>query len=96
MPSYDLERLARRRAGAKMGFYVHATVYTAVNLLLIAVQNAATPQFHWALFPAAGWGLGLALHGLAVFFSSSGSALRQRMVEAERRRLEARDQRQQN
>jgi len=96
MPTYDLERLARRRAGAKMGFYVHATAYVAVNLLLIAVQTAATPQFHWALFPAAGWGLGLALHGIAVFFASPGSALRQRMVEAERRRLGAPDHRHQD
>ncbi len=94
MPSLD--RLARRRAGAKMGFYIHAAVYVSVNLLLIAVQSAATPQFHWALFPAAGWGLGLAMHGIAVFFASPGSTLRERMVAAERRRLEARDHRPQD
>jgi hypothetical protein len=36
-----------------------------------------------------GWGLGLAFHGLAVFFLGSGSSLRQRMVAHERRVLEA-------
>ena len=29
---HSTERLARRRAGAKMGWYIHAAVYLAVNL----------------------------------------------------------------
>ena len=28
----DLDRIARRRAGAKLGFYIHATVFVIVNL----------------------------------------------------------------
>ena len=32
-----IERLARRRAGAKMGWYIHASVYLLVNLLLVAL-----------------------------------------------------------
>ena len=30
----DLERLARKRAGAKLGWYLHACVYVLVNLFL--------------------------------------------------------------
>lgn len=58
-----IERLARRRAGAKMGWYIHALVYLCVNagLALIAWQTGRT----WALYPLVGWGLGLAIHGLA-------------------------------
>ena len=33
-----IERLARRRAGAKMGWYIHASVYLLVNLLLVALS----------------------------------------------------------
>lgn len=80
----DLERLARRRAGAKMGWYIHASVYVAVNLLL-ALLSFMSPH-PWAFFPAFGWGLGLAIHGIVVFGRTSG--LHERMVASERRRIE--------
>ena len=51
------ERLARKRAGAKLGWYVHAGAYLAVNLLLVVLS--ASSGRHWAVFPAVGWGLGL-------------------------------------
>ena len=51
----SVERLARRRAGAKMGWYIHATVYVLVNLFLVAL--AASHDGHWAVFPLLGWGL---------------------------------------
>lgn len=90
MEDRALERLARRRAGAKLGFYVHGLIYVLVNLVLAAIQQYATPGVGWALFPALGWGLGLAIHGIAVFFASTGAALRERIVAAELRRLRAR------
>ena len=83
-PIDPLERLARRRAGAKLGWYLHAGVYLLVNLLLITLS--ATSGRHWAVYPALGWGLGLAIHG-AVVFLVAGSGLQERMVQAERERL---------
>jgi hypothetical protein len=81
----DLERLARRRAGAKMGWYVHAIVYLAVNslLALISVVNGQ----HWAVYPALGWGLGLAIHGAVVFLVTGGGGLYQRLLQHERNRV---------
>ena len=35
--NHQLERLARRRADAKMGWYLHALVYTLVNIGLAAI-----------------------------------------------------------
>ena len=32
------ERLARRRAGAKLGWLIHATVFALVNTLLVSVS----------------------------------------------------------
>ena len=80
-----LERLARRRASAKMGWYIHALVYVCVNagLALIAWQTGRA----WALYPLAGWGLGLAIHGLAVWLGSGGVGLHERLLQAERDKL---------
>ena len=61
----NLKRIARRRAGAKLGLYIHAGVYIAVNAFLAVVKLQTTPQIHWNLWPLAGWGLGLAVHRLS-------------------------------
>lgn len=84
-----LERLAQRRAKAKMGWYIHASVYTLVNLLLITLS--ASSGRHWAVFPALGWGLGLLLHGVVVFLLAGGT-WHERMVQTERDRLAQRGQ----
>lgn len=90
LPSTDdeLERLARKRAGAKMGWYGHALVYLCVNLLLFLMSNQAFGQRNWSVKPLLGWGLGLALHWASVWLVGSGSGLRERMVQKERERLQ--------
>ena len=87
IPTHDteLEQLARKRAAAKMGVYIHATVYILVNLLL-AVLSAMSAR-HWAVFPALGWGIGLAVHAFVVFIATGGGGLHERLVERERSRL---------
>ena len=82
----DLERLARKRAGAKMGWYIHATVFIAVNVMLFMLS--AMSGRNWAVFPFFGWGLGLAIHGLAVFFATGGAGLHETLVQRERNRLQ--------
>jgi 2TM domain len=84
-----LERRARRRVGMKMGFYVHAAVYVLVNLGLFAL-NAYTGGRQWAIYPMLGWGLGLAIHGIATFAALQGDGLRDRMIESEMERLRRR------
>lgn len=85
--SEDIEQLARRRAGAKLGWYTHAVIYAAVNLLLFLMSSHGFGSRPWSIYPVLGWGLGLALHGVSVFVLGSGSALRERLVEQERERL---------
>lgn len=84
-PTDPLDRLARKRAGAKLGWYLHATLYGLVNVVLALLSSAHGK--HWAIFPALGWAIGLAAHGLAVFVLGSGTHLRERMVQAERERM---------
>lgn len=81
----SLEQRARRRAGAKMGWYIHASVYIAVNLMLVTIS--ASSGRGWAIYPALGWGLGLAIHGIVVFLVAGGGGMLDRMVEQERRKL---------
>lgn len=83
----DIDRLARKRAGAKLGWYLHALVYVLVNLTLFAMSRYGWGQRPWSVFPLLGWGLGLALHGVSVFLLGTGSGLRERMVQRERERL---------
>lgn len=83
----EIDRLARKRAGAKLGWYAHAAVYVLVNLFLFSVSLYGFGSRRWSLAPLLGWGLGLALHGVAVFVLGSGSGLRERMVQKEREKL---------
>lgn len=83
----EIERLARRRAALRLGWYTHALVYIAVNTLLVLLS--ALGQRHWAVFPVLGWGLGLAIHGFVVFLVTGGAGLHERLLQQERRRLAA-------
>ena len=83
----EIERLAHKRAGAKLGWYVHATVYVLVNLFLFASAYFGLRSRPWNPYATLGWGLGLALHGVSVFVLGKGSGLRERMVAQERERL---------
>lgn len=83
----EIEHLARRRAGAKMGWYIHACVYVAVNAIMIALSHFGFYR-HWSMFPVVGWGIGLLLHGISVFVLGKGSDFRERLVARERERLQ--------
>jgi hypothetical protein len=88
MTPEEIERLAAKRAGAKLGWYMHAAVYVAVNLFLFTLSHHALGTRDWSVKPLLGWGLGLGLHGIAVWFLGAGSDLRQRLVQRERERLQ--------
>jgi hypothetical protein len=85
MTPEDIDRIARKRAGAKLRWYVHALVYVCVNAALFTLSGLGIHR--WSLFPALGWGLGLALHGLSVWMLGSGSSLREQMYQRERAKL---------
>jgi hypothetical protein len=84
----ELERLAHKRAGAKLGWYVHAAVYVVVNLVIFALSSHGFGSRPWSVFPLLGWGLGLALHGISAFMLGAGGELRGRLVDRERDRLQ--------
>jgi hypothetical protein len=80
--SDPVEARARRRVSLKIGWYTHALVYVCVNLgLMLLNQQLSGPRWH--VFPLAGWGLGLAIHGLVIGLHLAGGGLRERMLRAE-------------
>jgi signal transduction histidine kinase len=58
---------ARRRAAREAGFYVHLMWYAIVIGSLLLVNLVVSPSFEWWIFPAVGWGIGLASHFGAVY-----------------------------
>ncbi len=86
----EIDRLARKRANAKLGWYMHFAIYVVVNLFIFAMSQHAFGHRPWSVYPLLGWGLGLVLHGLSVFVLGSGSSLRERLEEREREALRRR------
>jgi hypothetical protein len=84
----DIERIARKRAGAKLGWYVHATIFVMVNLGMFAFAYFGFARRPWSMAPVLGWGAGLLLHGISVFILANGSPLRERMLQRERDHLQ--------
>lgn len=93
MTPEDIEQLARRRANAKLGWYMHALAFVLVNAVIFAMSRHAFGTRPWSVYPLLGWGLGLVLHGVSVFLLGSGSGLRERMVQREREALQRRQKR---
>jgi hypothetical protein len=50
----EIDRLARKRAGAKLGWYAHAAMYVVVNLFLFAMSQYAFGTRRWSVFPLLG------------------------------------------
>jgi hypothetical protein len=88
MDDTELQTLARKRVGMKMGFAIHLLVYLVVNAGLLALSLSRGGNWHWG--PLLGWGLGLAIHGLVTLLNLRGQGLRDKMVAAELQRLRAR------
>ena len=87
----EIERIARKRAGAKLGWYIHALVFVLVNLFLFGMSRYGFGQRPWSVYPLLGWGVGLALHGISVFMLGKGTPFRERLVQRERERLHRRN-----
>ena len=70
-------------ARRKVGLYIHATVYAAVNVLLITINLSTATGKLWFQWPLLGWGIGLLAHAAAAFFLAG----RRREWRATRRQL---------
>ena len=60
---------AIERIQAKRAFWRHATIYVAVNLLLIAIWAITSRGYFWPIWPILGWGVGLGANYRKVFLT---------------------------
>ncbi len=85
MPSdEELRFIARRRVEDRIGFYIHLTIYVAVNFGLFLIWFFTGQGFPWFIIPMAFWGVGVAAHGFGVF---AGQGYADRKVEEEYQRM---------
>ena len=74
---------AKKRVEAKIGFYMHLTVYVAVILLLMVINFLSSPGAIWFHWPMLGWGIAVVLHAFAVFVFPGRFAITEKMIEKE-------------
>lgn len=79
--------MAKKIALQKLGFIRHALIYLLVMAALAIVNNATWSGYQWWLWPALGWGIGVAAHFLSVYVFEGGS-LEKRLVQRELERLD--------
>ena len=69
-------RHERSAQGQRKGFRIHATVFVAVEILIVAVWvlewRVEGTAYPWFVYPLLGWGVGLAAHYAAVRDSFKG------------------------
>jgi hypothetical protein len=65
------EQAARRRVRRLRAFYIHVSTYAVVLGGIALINWVVSPTFWWVVFPAIGWGIGLAIHGLSVSLEDS-------------------------
>jgi transcriptional regulator with XRE-family HTH domain len=65
------------------GFYTHLIIYVVVVVSLFGLNFIRSPGHFWAFWPAIGWGIGVAFHGLNVFevFNLFGADWEKRQIE---------------
>ena len=62
---------AIKRLKAKNDFKVHLVVYLAVNAMLVLIWASTFTGYFWPIWPIAGWGIGLVMHGYSVYWGNS-------------------------
>jgi hypothetical protein len=82
MKKDEAYKRAEKRVKAKIGFYIHLTIYIIVSLMLILIWRfTAGGGYQWFWWPIMGWGIAILFHGLGIFvFSGSVS---ERMIQKE-------------
>ena len=73
IPDEEIYHLAKKRVRARKALYMHIVVYVAVNLYLATISLVGGEI--WFIFPAGGWGIGLACHVASYFLADTPDAI---------------------
>lgn len=68
---------------ALKGFYAHLMIYVVVITFLFGINFFTSPDYFWVVWPAMGWGLGVAIQALLTFevFDWFGADWERRKIE---------------
>jgi len=67
MEDQEIYNRAKRRVAQIKGFYIHASIFVPVNVLLIGINLWTSPDHIWFVWPLLGWGIGLVAHGFSIY-----------------------------
>jgi hypothetical protein len=69
MEGIDIEvyKSVRKKVKEMKHFYINLTGYVVVIFTLFVINIITYPYYLWFLWPALGWGIAIALHGMSVF-----------------------------
>lgn len=84
--------IARKRVKRKKHFYRHLSVYTVMGCFFYVLNILTNPGHYWFYWPMLGWGLGLAMHYVAIFgvpglVEEMGEDWENKEIEKEMRRM---------
>ena len=66
----------RDQAKAKVEFRIHVFTFIAVITLLAIINLLTSPEYLWFIWPMLGWGIGIVVHAIRVYFSLGESSLK--------------------
>lgn len=84
----EIEKLAKTRVQARMGFLIHAAMYVVLNTGLVVIWYSSGQGYPWFMWPLLGWGIGLLAHAISLVVGP-GSAAEARAIQRESARLRA-------
>uniref|UniRef100_UPI003217C026 2TM domain-containing protein n=1 Tax=uncultured Draconibacterium sp. TaxID=1573823 RepID=UPI003217C026 len=73
MNNQKSQQTGLNKAKAKVEFRIHIINYIVVNAILAIINLTLTPSYIWFKWPLLGWGIGIILHALKVFYSGNTS-----------------------
>ena len=85
--NYDI---ARKRVKKKLEFRSHLVSYLVIMGFLL-VLNILTTSYLWVIWPALGWGLGLAFHGFEAYGIIADKDKEEEMIEKELDRMDRKE-----
>ncbi len=66
--SNDNEKPADKSTKKRYVFYIHLAKFIVVVPVLFVVNYTNTPEYIWAWWVLLGWGIGITMHAMKVFF----------------------------
>lgn len=86
--NYDI---AKQRVKKKSDFRSHLVTYLIICSFLFVINLMTSPGYLWAIWPAMGWGIGLAFHAFSVMGIIADKDNEEELIQKELRRMERKD-----